>query len=89
MPKKRPVYIGEFSGDNVNVTPTQLLEMIQEECDREDSATKVQGLFAVVVREAEDGTLHLENFRCGLPKFVEVAVVSRTWQRIVGTVTQD
>lgn len=89
---KRPIYIGEVTGDNLMVSPEQLLDMIRRDIDDLDSqpdAAPVKGLFAVVVREAEDGTLHLENYRCGLPKFVEIAVIHRTCQRVMGNVIQD
>ncbi|HXG71982.1 MAG TPA: hypothetical protein VNJ04_15340 [Gemmatimonadaceae bacterium] len=89
MAPKHVVYIGEHTGDNMQVTPDQLLAMIREDLDDATLTVPVRGVFAVVVREAEDGTLLLDNYRCGLPKFVELAVLSRTWQRLTGTVTRD
>ena len=86
---KRIEYLGERTGDNMQITPEQLLDMIRRDVANGEHEGTVKGLFAVVVSEAEDGTLHLDNYRCGLPKFVEVAVISRTWQRVTGTVTQD
>ncbi len=86
---KRLHYIGEYTGDNMQVTPIQLLDMLRDDIADRTNTNPVMGVFAVVVREESDGTLQLDNFRCGLPKFVEVAVISRTWQRITGTVTSD
>jgi hypothetical protein len=77
----RVTYLGEVTGDNMQVTPDQLLDMIRADLDGGEHPIK--GLFAVVVREAPDGTLHLDNYRCQLPKFVEVAVITRTFFRIV------
>jgi hypothetical protein len=87
MTPKKIAYIGEHTGDNMQVAPTQLLEMIADSLD--DTADgPVKGMLAVVVREDENGTLHLDAFRCGLPKFVEIAVLTRQWHRVCG-VTMD
>lgn len=90
MPKKTPRvdYIGERTGDNMQVTPLQLLDMIREEIERGDDPVEgpIKGMLAIIVREDEQGTLHMDRFRCQLPKFVEIAVISRTWQRTIGAI---
>ena len=70
-------YLGEVTGDNMQVAPGQLLDMVRKDI-AEDS---VKGLFIIAVRE-DDTDLLLEYYRCQLPKFVEVAVLARTFWKI-------
>ena len=92
MTGKRVVYLGEVTGDNLQISIPQLLEMIERHYKELESRydgfanghPRPVGMFAVVIAEKEDGGLELENFRCGLPKFVEVAVITRTFLRTVG-----
>ena len=80
---KRVAYIGETTGDNLQVAPNQLLDMIGDSIAN-DPGPPVLGILTIVVREKPDGTLDLTTFRCGLPKFVEVAVVTRNYLRTLG-----
>ena len=83
MANKRVSYLGEATGDNMQVTPEQLLDMIRNDLPEYNASDRpVKGLFAIVVREDEDGDLFLTYYRCQLPKFVEVAVLTRTFGKV-------
>lgn len=78
MPNKPPArvaYIGDMTGDNMQVTPEQLLEMAHDAITRRP----VKGLIITFVRETPDGGLDIDNFRCQLPRFVEMVVVARNF----------
>ena len=85
---KKVAYLGEHTGDNMLITPDQLLGMVRDDIVA-PNPNPVRGLLVTVVREDAGGTLHLDNFRCGLPKFVEVAVTVRTMLRTLGVQIAD
>lgn len=88
---RRPIYMGEITGNNLQVSPVQLIDMIQRDIESGsiNEGLPIKGMFVVLVSEDEDGVLHLDNYRCGLPKFVEIAVMHRTFQRVSGSAIQD
>jgi hypothetical protein len=71
-------YLGEQKDDNTLVPPSRLMEMVQEEIDR----APVKGLHVIIIREDDDG-LHTETFRCGLDRYIEEAIIARTYFKCV------
>ncbi len=83
----RVTYLGEVTGDNMAVTPAQLLDLLRADLETNPQkggvARPVMGLYAIIVREDADGGLQLDHYRSQLPKFVELAVVSRALHTLV------
>ena len=86
MPPHTPVtYLGEVTGDNMQVTPEQLLAMVA----RDLAERPAKGLLIQVVRDPPPGgapggpLVEIDHYRARVPYFVEVTVHARQLARLV------
>lgn len=83
MANKPVTYLGEVTGDNMQVTPEQLLEMVA----RDLAERPAKGLLIQVVRDGPGGDgplVEIDHYRARVPYFVEVTVHARQMARLVG-----
>ena len=73
MPKE-PVYLGEVTGDNMQVSPDQLLDMVKRDLvDRPATGILIQ----VIRQEPGKSQVSIDHYRARVPFHTEVTVTAR------------